>query len=123
MRWNLLPELRGSNNSAKEAQLILRFREMQLWTACLQETWKHGDDMQENGGCTFHGNGLAEKECRRGSHGLAIALSPDTRRAWERAGPKWLAFGPRILATNLLAVGPEKWPLAIVLVGAYAPDS
>ena len=74
-------------------------------------------------GYTFLGHGLAEKECRRGSQGVAIVLCPYARRAWERAGSQRLTFGPRILATRLIVVDPTKRPLTIFLVGAYAPDS
>ena len=41
---------RGPNNSAKEVELIFRFREKKIWAAYLQETWGHGDDVQENEG-------------------------------------------------------------------------
>ena len=44
---------RGPNNSAKEAGLILRFREKQIRAACLKETWEHSDDVQENEGYAF----------------------------------------------------------------------
>ena len=81
----LTQNLRGSN-SAKEAELILRFREGRIWAACFQETWEHGDDVYENEGITFLKHGLAVKECHRGSQGVAIALSPAARKAWEPGG-------------------------------------
>jgi len=82
----LSQNLRGFN-SAKEAELILRLTERQIWAACLQETWRHGDDVHGNEGFTFLVHGLAEKVCRRGSQGVAIALSPDPTRAARAAHP------------------------------------
>jgi len=79
--------------------------------------------VQENEGHAFLEHGSAEKECRRGSQGVAIALSLDARRAWERAGSQRPTSGPRILTTRLVAVDPAKRPLTISLVSACAPDS
>ena len=66
-----------------------------------QETWKAGGEVLENKGITFLEHGLATKVCPRGSQGVAMALGPEARKAWERAGSLRLAFGPRILATRL----------------------
>lgn len=118
----LTQNLRGFN-SAKEAELILRLTERQIWAACLQETWRHGNGVHRNEGFTFLEHGLAEKVCHHGSQGVAIALSPDARKAWERAGSQRLTFGDRILATRLIVLDSQKRSLTIFLVSAYAPDS
>ena len=79
--------------------------------------------MHRNEGFTFLEHGLAEKVCHRGSQGVAIVLSPDARKAWERAGSLRMTFGERILATRLIVLDSQKRPLTIFLVSAYAPDS
>ena len=78
----LSQNLRGSN-SAKEAELILRLKERQIWAACLQETWKQGDSVHKNEGFTFLEHGLAEKICLRGSP--LTAPTPPPRRNAPRA--------------------------------------
>ena len=50
-----------------------------------QETWEAGSEVRENEGITFLEHGLATKVCPRGSQGVAIALGPEARGAWERA--------------------------------------
>ncbi len=65
--------------------------------------WKYGDEgyfrscgagyvveRQDNGvnarGFAIVHNGLESKVCRRGSLGVAIALSPLAKRAWDQGG-------------------------------------
>ena len=88
-----------------------------------QETYKAGSDVRENEGITFLEHGLATKVCPRGSQGVAIALGPEARKAWERAGSLRLTFGPRILATRPTAVDQRRRPVSLFLVSAYAPDT
>ena len=51
-----------------------------------QETSKAGSDVRGTEGLTFLETGLAAKVRPRGSQGAAIALGPEARKAWERAG-------------------------------------
>jgi hypothetical protein len=98
---DIMPQnLRGFREEKGE-EIILRMVQRNLWVACLQETWRIGDNMWENGGLTFIHHGFSEKPCNRGALGVAIALSSEARKSWERAGSKILYFGPRILATRL----------------------
>ena len=61
----------------------------------------------------FRKHFLPEKECRRGSRGVAIALSRGARRAWEQEGSQRLTSGPRYLATRLIAIDPRQDHLPI----------
>jgi hypothetical protein len=66
----------------------------------------------------------AKKTCKRGALGVAIFLSSEARKAWERAGSNILYFGPMFLATRLRLHGTSRRrPLTLLLVSAYAPDS
>jgi len=98
-------------------------RQQKIFAALLQETWQHGERTRANEGYLFIEHGLKEKECHRGSQGVAIVLSPAARKSWELAGSQVLKFGARILATRLKIVDTMKRPLIIFLVSAYAPDS
>ena len=88
-----------------------------------QETWKAGSEVRENEGITFLEYGLATKVYPRGSQGVVIALGPEARKAWERAGSLRLTFGPRILATRPIIMDQHKRPVSLLLVSAYAPDT
>ena len=57
-----------------------------VYAACLQETWKLGDTVEENTGCVLLNHGPEVKLCKRGSLGVAILLSPSAQKAWEKAG-------------------------------------
>ena len=76
----------------KEEEIILRMVQHNLWAACLQETWRIGDNTWENDGFTFIQHGFSVKLCKRGALGVAIVLSSESRKAWERAGSKNLYF-------------------------------
>ena len=89
----------------------------------LQETWKAGCDLRENEGITFLEHARATKVLPRGSKGVAIALGPEVRKAWERAGSLRITLGPRILATGLTIMDQHKRPVSLFLVSAYAPDT
>ena len=70
----------------KEAEIILRIKERRLFAAMSQETLKAGSEVRENEGVTFLEHGLATKVYPCGSQGVAIALGPEARKAWEREG-------------------------------------
>jgi hypothetical protein len=55
------------------------------FVACWQETWKLGDTIEETNSITVLNHGPKEKLCKRGSLGVAIALGPEARQAWELA--------------------------------------
>ena len=119
----LSQNLRGQKITGKEAEIILRIKERRLFAATFQKTWKAGSEVRENEGITFLEHGLAMKVCPCGSQGVAIALGPEDRKAWERAGSLRLTFGSRILATRLTIMGQHKRPVSLLLVSAYAPDT
>jgi hypothetical protein len=65
------------------------------------ETRRIGDTTSKNGELTSIRHGLSVKPCKRGALGVAIALSSEVPKAWERAGSKIIYFGPITLATRL----------------------
>jgi hypothetical protein len=119
----LSQNLRGFNEN-KEEEFMLRMVQRNIWAACIHETWRIGDNTWKKGGLTFINHGLSVKPCKRGTLGVVIVLSWETRKAWERAGSKILCLGPRILATRLRIHGTSRRrPLTLFLVSAYAPNS
>ena len=69
--------VRGLKRHEKKYEFFHHLRRRQPFAALLQETWLTGDETLESEGYTLICLGLlSEKQSRRGSHGLAIALSP-----------------------------------------------
>ena len=121
----LYQNLRSLKKTGKEAENIFRIKG--LFAAMFQETWKAGSEVRENEGITFLvldlEHGLATKVCPCGSQGVAIALGPEARKAWERADSLRITFGSQILATRLTIMDQQRRPVRLFLASAYAPDT
>ena len=62
------------------------------------------------------------EQCRRGSQGVAIALSPRGADSWRAAGSiVHQDFGARIVAARLLLQDIQNRDVGLFLVSAYAP--
>ena len=95
-----------------------------VFAACLQETWRLGAEEFEQDGYIFLGVAPTQ-QTRRGSQGVAIALSRTAATAWRAAGsPAWRQ-SPRVMAVRLLVADPRKSksPLGVLLANGYAPVS
>ena len=77
----------------------------------------------ENGHCCLIHAGLApEEQSKRGSQGVAIALSPRGVDSWKAAGSVvHNDLGARVLAVRLLVQDMEQRDIGLFLVSAYAP--
>ena len=73
---------------------VMRRQKVFCWLG--QETWRSGKRQWENNSITFLHSGLAVQTCRRGAQGVVIALGPEAKKFWEKAGSQMLCFGPRI---------------------------
>ena len=123
MYINIISQNTRGFGHEKEEELIECMGRRSVWAACLQETWRTGQNSWENEGYAFIHNGLESKPCARGCQGVAIVLGPEARRAWIKGGCQILYFGTRIVATRLCLEDSLRRPLIIFLVSAYAPDS
>lgn len=92
--------MRGINHT-KEEELASLQVQRGTRAACLQESWRVKRESWKNREFAFLTNSLAEKPCRRGAKGVAIALFPAARRAWEKGGEQRPCFGTRLLSTRL----------------------
>jgi exonuclease III len=106
-------------------ELVHGLNESRVFAASLQETWIVGDKVLEHDRYTIINHGPPVKLCSRGSLGVAIALDPSAKKAWESAGCTVLYFGIRIIAVRLKVTSfkGKKKEADIYLVSAYAPDS
>jgi hypothetical protein len=113
---------RGMKSSAREAEFWETFRQRGFLAACLQETWR-----KDNGEVDVVGYGkllVSSKgvQCRRGSAGVAIALSRKGVDAWEKGGSQVVAAGDgRIIGARLLLKDARGVEVGVFLVSAYAP--
>ena len=92
---------RGLTKPDHMEELMHFLNSNKAYAACLQETWKLGDNIEEHEGNIIINHGPPTKLCRRGSLGVSIVISRQARDAWERAGAQPLYFGMRIIATRL----------------------
>ena len=82
-------------------ELVHGLKESRVFAASLQETWIVGDKVLEHDRYTIINHGPPAKLCSRGSLGVAIALDPSAKKAWESAGCTVLYFGIRIIVVRL----------------------
>ena len=79
--------VRGLKRHEKKDELFHHLQRRRPFASLIQETWLTGDETLESEGYTLICLGLpSEKQSRRGSHGVAIALSPQDMTVWGQSG-------------------------------------
>ena len=91
------------------------------FAACLQETWKLGNTIEQHNSNIIINHGPDKKLCHRGSLGVVIVITRHSKQAWEQAGSQQLYFGNRIIATRFHMDGANGKTIKLFLVSAYAP--
>ena len=77
----------GLKRHDKKDEVFHHLWQRRPFAALIQETWLTGDKTLESEGYTLICSGLpSEKQSRRGSHGVAIALNPQAMTVWEQSG-------------------------------------
>ena len=116
--------VRGLKSAEKVDELFNIMSARDVFAACLQETWRSGKEMLQHDKYRLIMAGLNAKEMkgRRGSQGVAIALSPKAELAWAAGGSETHDdLGARALAVRLAMKDEKGKELGIFLVAAYAP--
>ena len=68
--------VRGLKSDTRLEELFASIVRSDVLAVCLQETWRCGNDMLENGKCRLIHAGLnSDEQSKRGSQGVAIVLS------------------------------------------------
>ena len=118
---------RGLKTLARiDATLDETFVRHGAFAAAFQETWRPDlDEWTDGAGRLFIGVGLHDTDqSRRGSQGVAIALSPPAVQAWQDAKcEKHVNLGARVMAVRLLLQQPNKEAVGVRFACAYAPTS
>jgi hypothetical protein len=113
--------MRGLQRDEHVEEFMLWFKKLGLWAACLQETWRLGNTLEQHNDVVIINTGPEHKLCRRGSLGVAVVLSKNAQKAWEDAGSQVLRYGLRVIAVRLTTQDKRGRPIHIFLVSAYAP--
>ena len=94
-----------------------------IFAACVQETWRSGNDIIDINQCKLILAGLKkEEQSNRGSQGVGIALSSQAVNAWRAAGCEVHDdLGAPVIAVWLLLRDSEGNDIGDFLVSAYAP--
>ena len=79
--------VRGLKSDTRLEELFASIVRSDILAACLQETWRCGNDTLENGNCRLIHAGLdSNEQSKRGSQGVAIVLSACGVDSWKTAG-------------------------------------
>ena len=116
--------VRGLKSDERLEELFAYVRRRNIVAACIQETWRSGNDFLENGHCCAILSGLdpASVICKRGSQGVGIILSSDGVNAWKAAGSEaHTDLGARVVAIRLLLRDCHNKDVGVFLISAYAP--
>ena len=116
--------VRGLKSDEKLDVLFSVMENRNVFAACLQETWRSGSEILQHDRYRLITAGLNPQEvkCRRGSQGVAIALSPLAVKYWEAGGSeKHTDLGARVIGVRLLMSDKRNKEVGIFLVSAYAP--
>ena len=116
--------VRGLKSAEKLDVLFSVMEVRNVFAACLQETWRSGMEVLQHDKYRLITAGLDPKDvkCRRGSQGVAIALSPLAVSYWEAGGSEFHTdLGARVIAVRLSMMDRMKKEVGVFLVSAYAP--
>ena len=120
----LSQNVRGIKSDDRLEELFMVMSTRKAIAVCLQETWRHGNEILEHDQYVLITSGLdpAVLKGKRGSQGVAIALSPDGVTAWKAAGGEvHTNLGARVIAVRLLLKDQHNRDVGVFLISAYAP--
>lgn len=114
---------RGLKSHTRIAELVDVLRRREAFAACVQETWRAGDEQLLEGDACFIGVGPPAQQ-GRGSQGVGLVLSRLAVAAWREAGSDIWRHGSRVIGVPLLVTDSSSGQkLGIALISAYAPVS
>lgn len=116
----LSQNVRGLNED-KLQFLLKRANRRGTYAAAIQESWRLGSNVVQHYGFRLVTHGSSSTTSHRPNGGVAILLSKEAVRGWERANNEVLHFGERILAVRLTCTDAYGRPVRILLGSAYSP--
>ena len=113
----------GLKTDERLEELFGALSRRRIFAACLQETWRVGEEQRSRNGSLLLTVGLSkDQQSRRGSQGVGFLLSRRAVACWEAGGKvAHLDLGARVAAIRLLVQDEARRELGIHLVSAYAP--
>ena len=119
MRKVLSQNKRGIKSVNRLEELYYVMSTRNILAVCLQETWRHGNEILENGHYRLITSGLSRNVLNgsRGSQSVVIVLSQEGVIAWKAAGSELHnGFGARIIAIRLLLKDIHNKDVSVFLV-------
>ena len=114
--------VRGLKRHNKKDELFAHLRRRRTFAALLQENGLTWDETLESEGYTLICSGLpSEKQSRRGSHWVAIALSSQAMTVWGQSGMEMARVSSRVIAIHMMITDHQKRENGLILISAYAP--
>ena len=100
---------RGLKRHEKKYEFFHNLRQRRPFAALLQETWLTGDETLESEGYTLICSGIpSEKQSRRGSHGVAIALSSQAMTFWVQSGMEIAQVSSQLISIRMMITDHQK---------------
>ena len=120
----LSQNVRGIKSDDRLEELFMSISKRNCIAMCIQETWRPGKEVLENGQYSLVLSGMeaAQLQGKRGSQGVGIALSPEGVLAWKAAGSEeHTDLGARVMAVRLLLRDSCNKDVGVFIISAYAP--
>ena len=111
--------VRGLKSGERLDELFRSVQKAKIFAACIQETWRSGNEILKYESSQIVLSGLEESVVRgkRGSQGVGIVLSLDAVEAWKAAGFEiHNDLGARIVAVRFMLKDKEKKDVGLFLV-------
>ena len=115
---------RGIKTAARITEFLAVLRRRHAFAACLQETWREGQEAFEEDGWLYLGIAPPHQQ-GRGSRGVGMVLSPAATAAWKASGSDvWYDdTRARAMALRMTVRDAKRKPLGLLLISGYAPNS
>ena len=112
----------GLKRDKKKDEFFHHLQQQRPFAALLQENWLTGDETLESEGYTLISSGFPyEKQSRRGSHGVAIAISSQAMTVWGQSGMEKIRISARVIAIRMMIADHQKRENSFILISAYSP--
>ena len=111
-----------SNERIKEITKSKTLKDRDIFTTCLQERWRVGEEVFDINNSKFILYCLNQADqSLTGSQGVGFILNQEAIKAWKDGGCELYKISARIIALRLLLEDRQKKTVGLFLVSAYKP--
>jgi len=113
--------IRGLKSNDRVEELTLSLKNRDIFTACLQETWRTGKEALDCNNYKLLLSGKERQLNNRGSEGVGIVLSTKAVDCWKAAGCEIHRISSRVMAVRLLLTDRHPNDVGVFVISSYAP--